>query len=750
MHFKSDNILRFLFSFSLLCLVVQLPAWGQYKLSGTVMEAQTNKPVANASLYFPELQRGTASHDDGSFQFDGLKKGKLILQVSHIGYESFFVSLDLQQDSILEISLQPSRIEMKEVVVYGTQTQSPEETTFNITQLTQTEIQQTGALNISDALSRLPEVSQLTTGPGISKPVIRGLYGNRIQINVNGLRFDNQQWQDEHGLGLSDMGVDRLEVIKGPVSVLYGSDAMGGVVNVIDEKPALINTQSNDFNVRVYSNTYGLSLNYGIKKSTQDRWKVFRFGLDNHADYSDGNNSRVLNSRFASYNVKAAWGRTKEKSVHALRVNGSFSQFGFVFDSLARKEEDGRLSRSFDGPHHLVGFAQITSENTYYKEHSKIKVNGGFISNLRMEDEGGGGISLSMLLNTLNGLAQVSKPVSKNGEWIYGTSLMVQTNTNFGGRIIVPDAITGEASAFSFYKNRIQRWLLEAGARYDLKFIETFATSTLNVPNNDSPTDEIIPFSNFYNAFNLSAGFEFSFTKQFFFRSNISTAYRPGNLAELSSNGLHEGTLRWEIGLPNAKIEQNVNMEGSFNFHSSQFQAHASAYRNQFCNFFYLSPTGNEYYGFAIYQYMQSDAVLQGGEVSIIWNPTGVPIDFTSSYSFIKAEKSDGSYLPFIPANKILNEIRFHFKSAGDFSNPVLKIGSTYVFDQNKPAQFETTTNAYWLIQAGITGEWKKVGLSLHGNNLLNNYYFDHLSRFKYYGIANMGRNIVLSVNFKF
>jgi iron complex outermembrane receptor protein len=747
MLFKSGNMRRLLL-FSLF-LVTQLSALCQHTLLGSVVETVTNKPVANASVYIPELQRGTASRNDGSFVIDGLKKGKLLFQISHIGYESFFVSIDLQKDTVVVISLKPSLIEMKEVIVYGSQTQSPEETTFNISQLTQTEIQQAGAMNISDALSRLPGVSQLTTGPGISKPVIRGLYGNRIQINVNGLRFDNQQWQDEHGLGLSDMGVDRLEVIKGPISVLYGSDAMGGVVNVMDEKPALINTQSKDFNIRAYSNTYGVSLNYGIKKSTQNRWKVLRFGFDNHADYSDGNNERVLNSRFASYNVKAAWGRTKENSVHALRVNGSFSQFGFVFDSLTRKEEDGRMSRSFTGPHHLVGFAQVTSENTYYREHSKLKLNGGFISNLRMEDEGGGGISLSMLLNTLNGLAQVSKPVAKNGEWVYGTSLMLQTNTNFGGRIIVPDAITSEGSLFSFYKNRFQRWLFEAGARYDLKFIETFATSTLNVPTDDSPTNEIIPFRNFYNAFNLSAGIGFTITKQLSFHSNVSTAYRPGNLAELSSNGLHEGTLRWEIGLPNATIEQNLNVEGSFKFHSSQFQAEVSAYRNQFRNFFYLSPTGNEYYGFAIYQYLQTDAILRGGELSIAWNPKGAPLDFTSTYSIIEAEKSDGSYLPFIPANKTTNEIRFHFKSSGSIHNPIFKIGSTYVFDQNRPAQFETATKSYWLIQAGIAGEWKKTGLSLQANNLLNKNYFDHLSRFKYYGIANMGRTIILSLNFK-
>ena len=117
-----------------------------------------------------------------------------------------------------------------------------------------------GAFNLSDALAKLPGVNQLTTGVGISKPVIRGLYGNRVLAIISGLRFDNQQWQDEHGLGLTDMGVDRVEIIKGPASVLYGSDAMGGVLNVIEEKPAAVGAIARDLNAQLFSTTYGLSV----------------------------------------------------------------------------------------------------------------------------------------------------------------------------------------------------------------------------------------------------------------------------------------------------------------------------------------------------------------------------------------------------------------------------------------------------------------------------------------------------------
>ncbi len=733
--------------FFVMAMAVSSNLLAQAILTGRVVDAKSSIGIQDVSIYFPELHRGTSSKEDGHFQIVGLKKGKLLLQVSHVGYENFFTHIDLANDSLLSISLQPSIIQMNEVVVMGIQSQSPKETSFNISQMTISDIQQSGAISLSDALSRLPGVSQLTTGVGISKPVIRGLSGNRIQVNVNGMRFDNQQWQDEHGLGLSDMGIDRVEVIKGPSSLLYGSDAIGGVVNVIEEKPAPVGTLQQDLGVRFYSNTLGSSLNYGIKKSTAKNWWKIRGGFDSHADYEDGKNARVLNSRFASYNLKLSAGFNKKNWVNVNNVFVSYSKFGFVFDSLSRKADDARFSRSFDGPHHEVFIAQASTENTFYRNSKKIKLNGGLITNLRQEDEGGGGISLSMLLNTATVVAQVNQAIGKLGEWTYGSAMFFQTNTNYGGRIIVPDATTGEFSLYSHFKHVGEKLLYEGGLRYDRRFISTKATGNLNVIGNDSP-EEILPFDNFYNAFNISAGAGWNFSERWQAKFNASTGYRPGNLAELSSNGLHEGTLRWEIGKPDAVIEQNLNIEGSLHYNHPGFRAMASVYRNQFWNYLFLAPTGTEYFGFQIYKYDQTDALLQGGEVTMDWNPMNSSLEISAAAAIIRATKADGSYLPFIPANKLTSEIRYHLKS-GKVANPVIKLGGNYVMAQDHPAQFETNTSDYFLLNAGVSGTWRQMNVSLTANNLLNNNYYDHLSRFKYYGIHNMGRNVVLSIQFK-
>ncbi|RYD78722.1 MAG: TonB-dependent receptor [Sphingobacteriales bacterium] len=715
-----------------------------------VKDKNKGVPIPGVYVYVPELQIGTITNIDGWFTFDNLLHKGNIIQLSKPGYETGFFTVTESAQST-NIYLAPSALELQEVKIIGTQIHSPKSTSHAVTTLTQVEMRENGALSVSDAISRLPGVSQLTTGAGISKPVIRGLYGNRVQVNVMGLRFDNQQWQDEHGLGLSDMGISRVEIIKGPAALMYGSDAMGGVLNVVEERPAPVDSLTRDITFKAFSNTFGLGGEYGVKKSTVNKWWRFRIGVDNHADYSSSGNQRVLNSRFASYNTKASVGFTLKNWVNVNSAYLSFSQFGFVFDSLDRKVRDNRLSRTFDGPHHRVLFGVLSSENTFYQPHTKWKVNAGIITNLRQEQEGGNRISLNMLLNTGSLLVQATKSVLKNGEWTNGVSGYYQTNVNYGARTIVPDANTAEASAYSYLKQPFGKFILDAGFRLDLRNIHTFQTSNINAPGK-----EIQPFNKTRNAANTSFGLVYNPWENLNLKGNFSTGYRSGNLAELSSNGLHEGTLRWEIGDPNLKTEQNFNSEAGFTYElGEQIELNATVFKNHFRNYIYLAPTGTEYVGFDIYRFRQTDATLKGGEVGIDIHPKTVKwLDANVNYSYLDAKKADDSPLPFIPANKLQSELRFKLGNAKKWQNTFFKTTGRYIFAQNKPDEFETSTPGYFLLDAALGTDFQRrnnpIHVSLVCTNLLDKKYVDHLSRFKYYGLYNMGRNINLNINFNF
>ncbi|MBK9731043.1 MAG: TonB-dependent receptor [Chitinophagaceae bacterium] len=729
------------------------PCYAQYQVEGVVTDAATHVALHSVSVYLPELHTGTLTGDGGNYRLDHLPQGNFNIQFSFVGYETKIVAVNAGSTIVqLPVALVRTDIETQEVVIYGTRNSNIKETPKDIVSLSQETMRSNGSLSLSDAVSKLPGMSQLSTGNGISKPVIRGLYGNRIQTVLLGIRFDNQQWQDEHGLGLTDVGTDRIEVIKGPAALEYGSEAMGGVLNIIEEKPAVVGTIQGDASMQLFSNTLGFATDAGVKGATEKlNWRV-RIGAESHGDYSDGNNNRVYNSRFDGYQAKLSLGWRNGNWLSVNNYLFSLNHFGFLMEADMKVDSSQRrFSRDFSGPHHTVLINMFTSENTLFKGNSKIRINLGAHINNRQEQEGGNKISLNMVLNTFNANLQWEHYVSDHASWNAGVQSMYQVNTNLGSRQIVPDAHLWENGLYAFWKETLNKLVLEGGLRYDVKNIQTFETGTINTTGS-----EVQPFNKWFGTLNGAAGASFNPSAHWNFKLNFSSGYRAPNLAELSSNGVHEGTYRYEIGDPEMKVEQNFNVELFAGYESRQWSATVAAYNNHFFNYVYLAPTDDEYFGYQIYRYLQENARLRGGEASVDFHPEAVEwMDFTASYSLVRGKTDAGENLPFIPADKIRGEIKFELlKSSVKWTQTFIKTGIDYVLAQNDPGQFETSTPSYYLfdIAVGSHLHFKKqeVDFSIGCNNLLNETYYDHLSRFKYFGIYNMGRNIFFNLHLPF
>jgi iron complex outermembrane receptor protein len=635
-----------------------------------------------------------------------------------------------------------------EVLVTGIRETNKLQTSLNISALSKAGIAESGAHNLCEALTRLPGVSALSTGVAITKPVIRGLYGNRVLVLLSSLKFDNQQWQDEHGMGLSDVGIERVELIKGPASILYGSEAVGGVVNVLSERPAHKGRQA-DASLRFSSNTLGLNADAGFGNATDKGWWNVRLGAENHADYSDGGGARVLNSRFSGYYWKAAVTRKNARSQSINRYNGSFNNFGFVLEDLADFfDADSRWSRSMVGPHHTVLLNVLSSENTFYRTRSTWKVNAGLQSNLRLEDEGGGAISLNMHLVSLPYNVQWLHPVSERTELILSNIGSFENNTNFGSRIIVPDANMLEEGLSFFCKHHAGRFILEAGAGVNDKFIQAFETRGVNTPDKENR-----PFVRNRLAANGLAGITWNPNERWNLKINGSTGFRAPNLAELASDGLHEGIFQYEIGKPDLRNEQNLNTEAEINYSGAWLQVGTAFFHNQFYDYVYLAPTGRDTFGFPVYRYRQANARLYGGEASLALMPGGLSgWSLTEEFSTVKGLLSVGGRLPYIPAAKWTSRLRYERNFGKKVQKAYLTIGSQYIFKQNHPAVHETTTPAYFLLDAGLGANIVRgkqvVDIRITGSNLLDRKYADHLSRFKNYGLYNIGRNVMVSARF--
>lgn len=752
------KILRYTCTF-LLALVIHSVAHAQqpsYAVQGRISDKASGSPVAFAVIYLPDLHRSTTSGSDGSFRLDRLTGPSQKFTFTCTGYlqQSLIVFFT---DSITELNIrmQAGTGMMEEVLILA----APEHSSASVESLSQRGMRNQGAFSISDGISHLPGVTQLTTGAGISKPVIRGMYGNRIQTIVMGMRFDNQQWQDEHGLGLQDIGIDRVELIKGPAALIYGSEAMGGVLNVIEEKPADADSILADASLRLFSNTYGAGLDAGVRSSRgKYSWRV-RLGGESHADYSDGDKNRVVNSRFDSYTGKAGFGFSRGRWNSTNNYVFSKSDFGFIMDSGTVMIPDERLSRSFDQPHHTVFINLFTSQNNFFTRRGDIfRLNTGGHINRRMENEGGSGISLDMQLITVSAHAQYERLIAqekdtagrdKSLSLITGLQSQYQDNRNFGFRIIVPDAVIGESSLYAYIKRTAPRSVLEGGIRGDLRFIRTYESGNLNTGPYALPA-----LSKTYPVLNGSAGASFMLLEGFWLKASVTSGYRSPNLAELSSNGVHEGTLRYEVGDPGMKIEQNFCGEAGLSYESKSLSISATAYHNRFLNYIYLQPTAGDFFGFRIYRYIQTNATLHGGEATIDWNPAKADwLDLSLAYTVIRAKTDAGNYLPFIPTDRLDGNLKFELGEKKGWKDIYLRCGFGYYFRQDRPAQFETATGDYLLLNAGAgcdlqLKQGRSLAIDLCCNNLLNKVYYDHLSRFKEFSIYNIGRNISLNLKY--
>lgn len=624
-------------------------------------------------------------------------------------------------------------------------------TALNISEINAAKMKEAGAFNIADGLTSIPGISQMGTGIAIAKPVIRGLYGNRLQTVYSGLRFDNQQWQDEHGLGMGDVGIERVEVIKGPASLLYGSEAVGGVVNIIEESPAEEGKIVGDFNTKFISNTLGNSTNLGFKGNRNNKnWKV-RAGYESDADYTDGRNNRILNSRFGGYYFKASFGFKKNKWICQNNYSGSLNNYGFIMsDSKTDKDLDDRFSRTMDGPHHTVFFNILSSQNIFRLKNSVLKVNFGAQSNKRMEDEGGGEISLDMNLSSLVYNLQWIKMFGEKTELIISNQSILQNNTNLGKRIIVPDANMSETGLSIFLNRKFGKVILEGGIGGNYRRIKTFESGDLNAPDK-----EIGPFERALPSLNGMLGTTINPNDHWNIKLCGSTGFRSGNMAELASNGLHEGTFQYEIGDPDLKAEQNYNAELSVNYSSNQFDFFVAGFNNYFNNYIYLAPTNENFFGITIFRYFQSTADLYGGEAGFTYRPNFLKgISLSASYSTVTGILSDTAYLPFVPADKLHSELKYTHAAGKGIKDWYVSVSNDYVFEQYKPANNETRTKPHDLLNAGIGATFmlrnQPLELSLICNNILNENYYDHLSRFKYYGFHNIGRNFILNIKIPF
>ena len=619
---------------------------------------------------------------------------------------------------------------------------------------------------ISKSISKLPGVSIVSTGPGISKPSIRGLSYDRVVVYSQGVRLENQQWGDEHGIGVSTSGINSIEVIKGPSYVLYGSDAMGGVLYIEPER------YSNDFSVDYmgfYNSNYnGITNNLGIKGSSGKFSYLARANMVDNQSFStpDG---EVENTWFKENDIQAGLKYETEKFSSDLRLSMNFSELGLPHmeeghddhDDHDDHDEEGHDDHDEEGHedhYQELSHTTLTWVNTFdLGNDHELNVTLGRQLNDRKEfggheeeeghddheeeghddhdEEGHEGheeveaeLDMELSTNTLD--ISLVMPQSENLNLTIGANILSQENKNFGHEELIPDAEKKDFGLYALGQITMENGAALLGVRYDNRSISSDMGSA--------------DFSNF----NGSVGIKRDF-KNSSLRFNIGSGYRAPNLIELFADGVHHGTFRYEKGNVSLVAEKSFQTDISFDINNEDSSVSFNLFYNDISDYIYISPSRDRMDGFAVFNYMQQDSELYGGEISFD-KKTGFDwLSYNTSLEYIFAESADGEALPFISPLTFNQVFNIDFSSNYSFEIDFLAKAK-----QGRVSMFEEETDGYSILN--LSGNWmtsfleNDLNIFWSVNNVFDKEYYDHLSRFKTAGIEEMGRNISVGLKYKF
>lgn len=763
-------------------------------LSGKVTDQKTTQPLQGASIYISDLKTGTTADAAGNYSFKNLPSGNYVVEIGYIGYKNVVRSISLFENTVSDFALDVSITEENEVVVTG----SSKATTIRrnpvpIIAISKQYLQQNLSTNIIDAIARVPGINAVTTGPNISKPFIRGLGFNRILTLYDGVRQEGQQWGDEHGIEVDQNTVERVEVVKGPASLIYGSDAVAGVVNLLPPNPPPSGKIIGNISTEYQTNN-GLSSGSAMISGNKNSfiWNV-RGSYKAATNYKNKIDGRVYGTAFKETDLSALVG-----------VNRSwgYSHFGIsMFNDLQEVPDGSRdsASRRFTKQiseadtvrpvvsdaelksykitplHQRVQHYRIYSANNFILGSGRLALNVAYQNSVRQEFSHPTVpvAGLFLLLNTFSYDAKYYFPEKNGWSVTAGINGMYQKNkVEKGTEFLIPSYKQFDAGPFLYVKKTMDKLEVAGGLRYDIRTFNNKALFSMADPvsgfekvvygrDTVGADNPFYAYKHTFSGMSGSLGLSYRFSDHFTGKFNIGRGFRAPNISEISANGVHPGTNIFQLGNLNFKPEFNLQEDIGINYNTPHVTINAEIFNNNINNYIFnqkvLNSQGQDSVivpGNETFQFRAAKAHLYGGELSIDIHPH--PLDwlhFENSLSLVygnnkgaKNQKNisdSGKYLPFIPPLHTFSELRANIKKVSTgIGNAFVKVQLENYAKQNRAyLEFdtETPTPGYQLFNAGFGADvTNRKGNTLFtfsfiGNNLFDVAYQSHLNRLKYF-----------------
>jgi iron complex outermembrane receptor protein len=750
-------------------ILMSISVNSQILINGKITDNQ-GVTLPGVSVLLHQNQTGTISDVDGYYELSIPSNLKIVtLEFTYLGYRTQAKTIDLQTvtsaNYTLDIQLEESQLSLQEITVTAGFIKKKDEVPYPIETVKRKDIITTGEMNFSRAIARTPGVYFTNFGLGGGQPVIRGLTNTNLVTLNNGIKQESFQFSSNHPFLIDEYTASHIEIIKGPASLQYGSDAVAGVVNIVRERPAKPNSLEGDVVSQYHSNTNGYLNSIGVKGSLDKFFFGVRGSIKSHEDYSDGDDDVVDNTRLTENNLSLNTGYRSDRGLFTLNYNFTDAEYGIqnqpqidLFEnplsSTLLSEDRNNEVWYQDLENHLV-----TSNNTVFFGRNTLDIDLGYQSNTRELIAGG--------INPENQLITPLVTSMDLNTFTYNTKYKIQTGKNsyilgLNGAIIqneadeqkpnipMSDADINDIGIYAIGDFQIaDNLILTSGLRYDYRNMQSFPVATTN-------TDRF-KVDNTYNSINGSLGVTYNFSENQFLKANLARGFRSPNIPELTQNGIHGG--RFERGDPDLDAQSNYQVDLTYHFHNSWATVNVAPFFNAINNYIYLVQTNEaaSIGGGNIFQHVQNDANLYGGEIALDIHPLEW-LGIHSSYSLIRADITDDNqgieHPTFTPQDRLTAELRFQQEELGFLKRPYSSIEVQHFFEQNRTGQNEASTSAYTLLNARIGAEVfigkQNLDVFITGTNLLNETYFDHLSVTKPLELNMIGRNIMFGLRLPF
>lgn len=738
---------------------------GNGTLSGTVTDKADSTVIPGATVSIPDLKIATATNEKGHFVLSHVPKGVYLVSVSFVGYATFTQRVDFAKTTQLDVKLSASSIEAGEVVITGvSKATEVKRNPVPMVAVGKTYIDQHSASgNVIDEIANLPGVSAVTTGPNVSKPFIHGLGYNRVVTAVDGIRQEGQQWGDEHGIEVDQNSVDRVEVIKGPASLTYGSDAIGGVVNLISPPPVPDGTISGSVQ-GIYGTNNGL-INGSFRLMGNQNGLVWGTIISQKAakDYQDQHDGRVYGTNFNEKDARAMIGLNKSWGYSYLNaslfddeqaipdgsrdpVTRQFTKQISDADTIREVVPQSELN-SYGIPtlHQHVQLYRIYDNSNFILGKGNLMVNLGYQYSHRREfthpqDADVPGLNLELTTWTYD--VKYDFSIAKDYETTIGLNGMYQNNSlGYSTDFPIPAYHQFDIGPFFVVKKSFGKLDLSGGARFDSRsfsgqaaYVDTTGKyPTLFNGSTAAPPGIVQQFSALNKTFSgLSGSFgaTYNFSDQFLIKGNIARGFRAPSIAELSANGPDPGSQIYHVGNSDFKPEFSVQEDIGAFLTLPNVSASVELFNNNIQNYIFQeellnadgspqrvdpdgTPDANGQY--EKFGYVQSHARINGGEFNLDIHPfnwlhfeNALSLTYGTNLGTGGKVPDSLKYLPFIPPLHTHSELRATFNKG--FSN----FKQLYVFGgfdhYNAQDHFfaaygtETYTAGYNLLSAGIGG----------------------------------------------